>query len=339
MTQVLINDAAMASQHVNIGVGYFNLNQFEPALQHFERALALNPDDPYARYNRATTLLSLGDYERGFVEYDATWRLFHWRGFGPVGDDIDRLNQLPLWRGETEVRLLLYHELGFGDAIMALRFLPEICRRAAVTLVIDPCLARLTARHFDVEVIANVPDDLTEFDVRLPLFAVMGALGVTEHTIPAAPYIPSAMWFGEGSKHNKLGIAWCGRTQTAFTLERFLSMLGHATIQANTLHALQPGLPSIDGVEPLPPGCDFLDLQRRIAAMDHIVSVDTAAIHLAGAMGHPSAHLLVPYLSDWRWHRTALWYPQLKTYRQDDASDWSRPFARLNGAIHDSDQR
>jgi ADP-heptose:LPS heptosyltransferase len=67
--------------------------------------------------------------------------------------------------------------------------------------------------------------------------------------------------------------------------------------------------------------------------MDHIVSVDTAAIHLAGAMGHPSAHLLVPYLSDWRWHRTELWYPQLKTYRQTEASDWSAPFAQLNEAL------
>jgi hypothetical protein len=64
--------------------------------------------------------------------------------------------------------------------------------------------------------------------------------------------------------------------------------------------------------------------------MDHVVSVDTAAIHLAGAMGHPSAHLLLPHLMDWRWWRSTAWYPTLKIYRQESADDWSTPFARLN---------
>jgi len=71
--------------------------------------------------------------------------------------------------------------------------------------------------------------------------------------------------------------------------------------------------------------------------MDHIVSVDTAAIHLAGAMGHPSAHLLLPFLSDWRWHHTARWYPQLKTYRQPTPNDWDTPFATLHETLHARD--
>ena len=59
--------------------------------------------------------------------------------------------------------------------------------------------------------------------------------------------------------------------------------------------------------------------------MDAIVTVDTAAAHLAGAMGHPSVHLVLPFLSDWRWHHTELWYPTIKTYRQRPPDDWTAP--------------
>src|ERR1043165_2862907 len=120
---------SLAAQHLDIGISLFNQDRFGEAVQHFERTLEIEPENKYARYNRATALLSLGDYERGFPAYDATWRLFQWRGFGP---DIGRVAAaLPLWRGERAGRLLVYHELGFGDAIMAFRYLPEIRRRAA----------------------------------------------------------------------------------------------------------------------------------------------------------------------------------------------------------------
>ena len=320
----------IAAQYLERGIAHFNANRFDHAIAHFDAALKIDPNEPYARYNRATALLSSGDYAQGFQEYEVAWRLFHWRGFGPVGDDIDRVNRLPLWRREFGANLLLYHELGHGDAIMAMRFLPEMERRASITLVIDQSLARL-ARTFDgVEVVTKVPDDLSTFDARLPLFAVMGVLGITADNIPAEPYIQTPVPRRRMDRRN-IGIAWSGRTQTAFSLERFLQLFDHDGFD---LYALQPGVLADERVDPLPPGSDFADVADRMAAMDHIVSVDTAAIHLAGAMGHPSAHLLLPFVSDWRWWRTELWYPTLKTYRQENQINWSGPFAKVNEALH-----
>src|SRR6185369_3683420 len=123
---------------------------------------------------------------------------------------------------------------GHGDAIMAMRYLPEIKRRAEVTLVIDEALARL-AQRFDVNVTTKVPDDLTGFDARLPLFGAMSALGASATTIPAAPYIHPLVWQPQS---RDIGIAWCGRTQIMFSLEYFLMLLAH---QGFRLHALQPG--------------------------------------------------------------------------------------------------
>lgn len=325
MTAVLFSDEALAVSFINVGIMWFRQNQFAAAIAQFEQALQHSPDNAYARYNRATALLSLGDYEQGFREYEVAWRLFHWRGFGPVGDDTDRLQQLPMWQGEDDVKLLLYHEMGFGDAIMAMRYLPELKRRAEVTLVIDPCLTRL-AQAFEVEIATSVPEDLSDYDARLPLFGVMNALGASIDTIPNAPYISGQEWH---RGHNRIGIAWGGRTQTSFTLDSFLAQLDH---DGCYLYSLIPG-PMPDRVRSLPPGSDFADVASRIAQMDHIVSVDTAAIHLAGAMGHPSAHLLLPYLSDWRWWHSEAWYPQLMTYRQSTPDDWASPFAQLNAAL------
>lgn len=319
-------DLLVSRSFLQRGIRWLQQNEFAAAAADFDTAIRYAPDDPYAHWNKATALLSMGDYSNGFVEHEWGWKLFNWRGFGPVKEDIDRLQALPLWRGESGVRLLVYHELGYGDAIMVMRYLPELKRRAKVTLVIDQALARL-ARGFGVAVAEKVPDDLTRFDCRLPFFGVMSVLKQTLETIPAEPFIPCK--FANGG--NRIGIAWSGRTQTMFSAEHFLSLLHH---DGCALYALQPG-PATDGVEPLGSWCDFADVGDRIAAMDHIVTVDTAAAHLAGAMGHPSIHVVLPFMGDWRWWQASAWYPTIKTYRQPQAGDdWRVPFARINEALN-----
>ena len=322
---LVLSGACAAHQYIMHGIRHFERNEFAAAVKLFDLALQLAPDDLYARWNRATALLSLGDYAQGFKEHDVAWRLFNWRGFSAIGD-TGPLRALPIWNGERGARVLAYHELGYGDAIMALRFLPEAARRAELTLIVDWPLARL-ARTFDVEVAYRLPSDLSRFDCRLPFFGIMSALEQTEATIPNAPYLGSCKFASGG---NKLGLAWSGRTQTAFTLQRFRQL---ADLDGFTLYALQPGPTVDDDIIPLRPGSDFADVADLIAEMDHVVCVDTAAIHLAGAMGHPSAHLVLPYLSDWRWHRTNLWYPALQSYRQPSPDDWATPFAQLNEAL------
>ena len=57
---------------------------------------------------------------------------------------------------------------------------------------------------------------------------------------------------------------------------------------------------------------DFADTARELAACDLLISVDTAAVHLAGALGVP-AWVLVPDVPDWRWGATGAttpWYPR-----------------------------
>ncbi|HTA64648.1 MAG TPA: tetratricopeptide repeat protein, partial [Xanthomonadaceae bacterium] len=64
--QILLSNACAAHQYINQGIAYFERNEFAKAVALFDIALQLSPDDPYAHWNRATALLSLGEYQRGF---------------------------------------------------------------------------------------------------------------------------------------------------------------------------------------------------------------------------------------------------------------------------------
>jgi len=99
------------------------------------------------------------------------------------------------------------------------------------------------------------------------------------------------------------------------------------------LYSLQCGPVDGEKVHPLDT-VDFYDTAEVIARMEHVITIDSAVAHLAGAMGHPSTHLLLPYQGDWRWWCCGAWYPTIKTYRQDNVWNWSGPFARLNEALH-----
>jgi hypothetical protein len=146
----------------------------------------------------------------------------------------------------------------------------------------------------------------------------MAALGQTVDEIPGDPYLP----FKFEAPGGTLGVAWSGRTQTEFSLSEFITRLRLPLSYAP--QSLQPG-DALPFARPLPPG-DFLDTAQLMAKLDHIVTVDTAVAHLAGAMGHPSAHVLIPYNSDWRWWCSRAWYPTLNVYRQREPGDWVVPF-------------
>jgi predicted Zn-dependent protease len=66
-----------------------------------------------------------------------------------------------------------------------------------------------------------------------------------------------------------------------------------------------------------------------------VISVDTAVLHLAGAMGKP-AWLLNRFHTDWRWQYTSsdsLWYPTLRIFRQKKFGAWSPVVKKAASAL------
>lgn len=312
---------------------------FAGALESWNCALAIR-DSAHARWNRGQAYLSLGNYREGFADYAVRWRLFP-NMLNPGCDAIR--TRLPLWRGE-DIRgkhLVLLGEAGMGDVIMLARFIPMLQDMGvSVALAVPQPLHRLLAQ------LAPIGDD---GDVCCPFFDLMQHLS---DSIPSEPYLivdPALCrrwrhWLSAASFDSaalNIGIAWKASTEhkrdfkRSIPLGEFVDLLDSPD---TTLCALQPDerdLASELGVA-VPPYKDLADVAAVASLMDVIVCADVCAIHVAGAIGHRNAHVLLPWLSSWRWLGDNVWYPHVKRHQQTMPGDWTSAFARMQARAEDA---
>ena len=102
----------------NIGMNLGRQGQWREAIDYYQKALQREPDFAEVHRNLAYALLSIGDYERGWVEYE--WRL---RCQPHPGFQINRT----FWSGDilADRTILLHAEQGYGDNLQFLRYAPR----------------------------------------------------------------------------------------------------------------------------------------------------------------------------------------------------------------------
>jgi ADP-heptose:LPS heptosyltransferase len=82
-------------------------------------------------------------------------------------------------------------------------------------------------------------------------------------------------------------------------------------------------------------GEGLLALAATIANLDLVITVDTLAAHLAGALGKP-AWVILQYAADWRWMTArddSPWYPTVRLFRQPKPGDWSGAVSGVRDAL------
>ena len=85
------------------------------------------------------------------------------------------------------------------------------------------------------------------------------------------------------------------------------------------------------------------DSAALICALEHTVSVCTAVVHLAGALGRPVS-VMVPSVPEWRYGvrgEEMPWYPSVRLFRQAVPEQWGPVFERVHewlGAIIERQQ-
>jgi len=309
-------------EHYDKAVVRFQQNQYEEALAGFEAALDCAPTAA-AKFNRGLVMLSLGYWPEGFAPYEARLDLMT----PPMCRNID----LPRWRGEPIAgkRLLLVHDAGYGDTIMMLRYVPVLLERGAdVHLLVPPELARLASQV--APVYANSIRAI-EADFFCPMLSLLHLLGQTIESIPNGPYLHVdralvAKWQHQlDNDKKKIGVAWSvGRTvEGDYPRAAPLAQMV-AAVPGAEVHSVQTQ--GVDEAAKL--GVithsfkDFADCAAFMHCMDEIVTVDTAAAHVAGAIGHPDVTLWLSYWASWRWYNNPF-YPDFKLLRQMHPDDWS----------------
>ncbi len=333
--------------HNNLGDLYRDQNQMPEAIAHYERAIALQPDLPEAHSNLGMALLRIGDFRRGWAE-------FEWRS--RCAELSDSPFPQPAWDGSPMdgKTILLYGqqaEQAYGDAIQFIRYAPLIqAQRGRIVVQCQQPLARLFALLPGMDQVVIQGESLPAFDVHASLMSLPFLLKTTLETIPPAPYLRSPVHdrmtlptAPDGSL--KVGLVWAGRPlyqhdprrDRTCPLRHFAPLLN---LPGFTFYSLQKGgaiteLNQLGWREKIydlnDQLNDFADTAAAIAQLDLVITVDTAVAHLAGALGQ-SVWVLLPFAAEWRWlmdRDDSPWYPTMKLFRQPTPGDWAGAIAQM----------
>ncbi len=319
----------------NLGNTLLELGRAREARRCFESVLAAVPQHNEARWNLGFTQLLMGDYAQGWANHE--WRLKQ--------AGRQRLHAAPRWDGRSLAgeSLLLWNEQGLGDAIQFARFIPEaLARGAGVQLETAAPLTRLFG---SLACALVAPSSPRETAWQLPLLSLPAIFDTRLDTIPPAPYLTADDAPRDKFRHLladalpdgdlRVGIAWSGNPRHERDRLRSLPPPLIPSLTADlpgvSFISVQRGTP--------PPGvlafddriADFADTAGLMANLDLVVSVDTAAAHLAGALGVP-VWLLLSFAPDFRWlldREDSPWYPSMRLFRQRRPNDWPNLLARV----------
>lgn len=352
--------------------GWATSGQGEPATATplFARATAADPESWYAASARFCNLQVLGRYSEARDEVLRSRRLWsNAASFQSDSDGRQAIGQLlggvsgVLWDGgPLEGKTLRLHQehFGFGDAIQFVRFASWLADRGARVVVVarQPVVSLFGSAE-------GVHASVSRFEPPVPCDYACGPampwflLDVRMEELPGrVPYIridesrvaSSRLRLGVGDRL-AVGLAWASTessrrySRTAWGLRSvpFLGLGPLAEIPGVQLYSLQKDAPAsadwrefgpVDVTDATAQVRDFADLAAAMAAMDVIVTVDTAVAHLAGAMGKP-ALVMLPHVPDWRWEvgrDDCVWYPTVRLVRQPFPGAWRPVIAEV--ALH-----
>jgi tetratricopeptide (TPR) repeat protein len=320
---------------------------YEEALTTYQHILNIEPDRASTLYSMSLIFLLLGNFNEGWEIYENRWRT---PDFG-----IKEPHEIQhLWTDISEVagkKVLLVHEQGFGDTIQFCRYALILANyNAAVTLVVQPELLGLihTINRFNLhqEIKIITKEEITTIekpDFYLPLMTSPLAV---KNAINGIPEIGKYLWANEGksklwrerlpkNKQRNVGIVWSGNplhkndSRRSIPLCQFMNILNHE----ENYHVLNKAISEseksqIAEIQNIHLWADYLhdfeDTAALIDNLDYVISVDTALVHLTGAMGVPTK-LLLPYSPDFRWLLNRIdtpWYKNVEIYRQRKFNDW-----------------
>jgi len=346
--------------------------EYLPALEDFNAALHLNPANSQAKWNKALSLLRLGNYEDGWKLYESRWEISGMR------EHKLHINS-PLWLGDESLKnkvILIHAEQGYGDTIQFSRYIPLLEGLGAkVTLAAQKPLVDLMKTISPSVKVISFEDVgqkaiLDTIDYYCPIMSLAMAFDTTLKTIPKkTPYLFSTpeknlVWHNRITRSQSLktqeeklfrvGITWSGSGHYAgrSNLKRNISEQEMATFinsfsgQKIEFHSLQIEKDKNESLLSLISSNlkthdqsiqNFSDIAALIMEMDLIMSVDTANAHLAGALNKPTL-LFIPDPPDFMAltdTNKSHWYPETTILRQKNRGKWDEPLSSAAAIVNE----
>ena len=225
----------------------------DEALESYAQALTYKPDLAEAKMEQSHCRLAMGDYKRGFQEYESRWENSQLK-------PVKLKSSEPLWLGQESLAgktILLWAEQGFGDTIQFLRYVPLVARNAGLTILRVPLPLRSLAETLDCPVsIITFADPLPPHNFNCPLMSLPLAFGTTLESVPSdVPYLSAKAdqvetWRNELGPRTRLriGLVWAGRRREPVnrTRDMGLEVFGPMTRLDVEIISLQKEIPDQD---------------------------------------------------------------------------------------------
>jgi short-subunit dehydrogenase len=306
----------------------------------FYRGLCVTDFDATDAARRWESYMRRGEFEKAWRESDAI------AAAGMAGP-------ANLWGGTPfdGKRVIVRCLHGFGDAIQFLRY-ASLVRQTASRLMIEThpemvALLRTLPAADDVITWAE-PHHIGRSDwdqqvevMELPWIfrttigtipRVVPYLGVTRRGVPRLP----------PTQGPRIGLLWASSAWNPLRSLAFDDLLPLIDLPGFSVFSFQRGPereqmhgPAFDTSLGAP---DILDTARDLLEIDLLITVDTMAAHLAGALGVP-VWTLLPQDADWRWmlnRDDSPWYPTMRLFRRTERDKgWFGVIHRVRQALLD----
>lgn len=348
----------LAEAHSNLAMILQYQARSREAIAAANNAIRLAPDFANAHLVRAMALLSIGDFSTGWEDYESRkkgFKSFRIRHF-----------PYPEWNGASlEGRtILVYAEQGLGDEIMFSSCFPDLL--ACGGQVIIDCnskLEKIFRRSFPramVRTSDQTISDLSWLSELPPVHCQIAAGSLPLHfrreqaNFPqhAGYLIPDVkrLEYWKARLENlgpglKIGISWRGGHRYTNQQSRSVELNNLVPIfkqQAAIFISLQytdcqdelEKVQKLYGIEIRhwqEAIDDYDETAALVSALDLVISVQTAIVHLSGALGKP-VWVLVPTTAEWRYLAEGdrmPWYPSARLFRQPCPGDWGTVIERV----------
>lgn len=331
--------------HIALNRTLHELGRHNEAIAGYEAMIARDPEDGWAHWNLSHALLSSGQLERGYEEYE--WRFHH-----DVRVARRRMLPLPVWKGEPldGKGIVVHAEQGIGDQILFASMFPDLIERGAMCRIeCAPKLVSLFSRAFPSSEIAAKDDPAPAWPGGENAFQV--AAGSLARLLrpsvaamrPAAAFLRpdsgrAQYWrerFNRLGERPKIGICWRSHDRSG---ERILASsplaAWHAVVSQPDAAFVclqyddcETELAEVDGCRILRfPEVDMFDdldeTAALISALDLVISAPTTVSVLAAALGVPSWQL--SHGADWQMlgHSGHPWFASLTRFTRQWAEPW-----------------
>lgn len=337
-----------AAYHANIATTYVEASEPKLAVQHADKALALDPAHKGAAITRGFGNLALGEWSEGWPGYAQSLG-------GPHRKQMDY--GLKEWAGEPGCSVVIYGEQGVGDEIMYASCLPDVLAISErVALDCDKRQQTLFARSFPTAEVhgtrheqLNTWCDPKIWTHQCPIGRLPQLFRPDWRDCPGTPYLQpdpeflvmydalQALWAAD---RPRIGLAWSGGLTSTGAQRREMGIEAwRPFIEAHPEYAFfslqyrddadeeirTSGLPVKHFRAAVGKGAAMDHTAAYLAHMDRVLGPPTTVHHVAGALGVRSV-TLVPAQHGWMFGAYQgdqfCWYRSCSLFRQRPGESW-----------------